>query len=68
MQARAIEAEQEAENAFKQIEKLRKKPKIEASTPIYDTPIYDKEESNNTFDQQPEQLTSWFSGYDTCNI
>ncbi|KAK9072490.1 hypothetical protein SSX86_008924 [Deinandra increscens subsp. villosa] len=81
-QAHAIEAEQEKENAFKQIEKLKKRRKIEVSTPVYDMPIYDTE-SNITVDHQPkdqpkegfEQLlnvdkepTSWFSGYDRCNI
>ncbi|KAJ0555289.1 putative plus-end-directed kinesin ATPase [Helianthus annuus] len=78
-QARAMEAEQETKNAFKQIEKLKKKQKIEASTtPVYDMPIYDTE-SNITVDQQPKEEfeqffnvdkepTSWFSGYDRCNI
>ncbi|KAK1435325.1 hypothetical protein QVD17_01086 [Tagetes erecta] len=77
-QARAIEAEQENKNALKQIERLKKKQKIEASTPVYDMPIYDTE-SNIRVDHQPkdefEQLfnvdkepTSWFSGYDRCNI
>lgn len=43
MQARAVEAEQEAENAYRQIEKLRKKQKVEVSPPpIYDMPIFDK--------------------------
>ncbi|KAK9078967.1 hypothetical protein SSX86_000636 [Deinandra increscens subsp. villosa] len=77
-QARAMEAEQETENAFKKIEKLKKKQKIEASTPVYDVPIYDTE-SNHTVDQQSKEefellfnvdkeATSWFSGYDRCNI
>ncbi|KAI3716452.1 hypothetical protein L1987_67345 [Smallanthus sonchifolius] len=77
-QARAMEAEQENKNALKQIEKLKKRQKIEASTPVYDMPIYHTE-SNITVDHQPkdefEQLfdvdkepTSWFSGYDRCNI
>ncbi|KAI3822993.1 hypothetical protein L1987_10596 [Smallanthus sonchifolius] len=77
-QARAIEAEQETKNVLKQVEKLKKKQKIEASTPVYDMPVYDTE-SNFTVDQQAkeefEQLfnvdkepTSWFSGYDRCNI
>ncbi|KAJ9555477.1 hypothetical protein OSB04_010091 [Centaurea solstitialis] len=84
-EARAREAEQESENAYKQIERLKKKQKKEVSppAPVYDMPIYDGEESNTTFDQQPreefynidkEEFTtlpepsSWFSGYDRCNI
>lgn len=79
-QARAMEAEQETENAFKQIERLKKKQKTEASppTPVYDKPIYDTG-SNFTVDYQPKEEyeqyfnldkepTSWFSGKDTCNI
>ncbi|XP_076920105.1 kinesin-like protein KIN-12B [Bidens hawaiensis] len=79
-QARAMEAEQETENAFKQIERLKKKQKTEASpsTPVYDMPIYDTG-SNFTVDHQPKEEyeqyfnldkepTSWFSGKDTCNI
>ena len=87
MQARAAEAEQEAENAYKQIEKLRKKQKVEVSPPpVYDMPIFDKGESSTAVDQHPiaelnnfcnmdtDELTplpepsSWFSGYDRCNI
>ncbi|KAI3706255.1 hypothetical protein L6452_23869 [Arctium lappa] len=82
-EARAREAEQETENAYKQIERLKKKQKNEVPPPVYDMPIYDGEESNITFDQQPreefynmdkEEFTtlpepsSWFSGYDRCNI
>ncbi|KAI3688395.1 hypothetical protein L1987_82107 [Smallanthus sonchifolius] len=78
-QARGIEAEQETKTVLKQIEKLKKKQKIEeASTPVYDMPIYGTE-SNLTVDQQPKEEfeqffhvdkepTSWFSGYDRCNI
>nr|XP_043626170.1 kinesin-like protein KIN-12B [Erigeron canadensis] len=85
-QARAMEAERETENAFKQIENIKKKQKVKASAPVYDMPIYDREESNTSVDQKPieefEKLysegdvesstlpepSSWFSGYDRCNI
>ncbi|GKD96091.1 kinesin-like protein KIN-12B, partial [Tanacetum coccineum] len=51
-QVRALEAEQEAENAYKQIEKMRKKQKVEVSPPpVYDMPIYDKGKSSTTLDQ-----------------
>ncbi|MCD7464902.1 Kinesin motor domain containing protein, expressed [Datura stramonium] len=103
---RAIEAEQEANTAYKQIDKLKKKhekeinnlnqlleesrlPK-ERSEVTYDnseTTTYDAREMNNGGDQQhreefesffnreeEEDLSklvepsSWFSGYDRCNI
>nr|XP_016497635.1 PREDICTED: kinesin-like protein KIN12B [Nicotiana tabacum] len=101
---RAIEAEQEANAAYKQIDKLKKKhereinnlnqllevssqPK-ERSEAIYDnsaTATYEVGEVNNVSDKQwteefksiynrEEDLTnlgepsSWFSGYDRCNI
>ncbi|XP_009788676.1 kinesin-like protein KIN-12B [Nicotiana tabacum] len=101
---RAIEAEQEANAAYKQIDKLKKKhereinnlnqllevssqPK-ERSEAIYDnsvTATYEVGEVNNNGDKQwteefksiynrEEDLTnlgepsSWFSGYDRCNI
>ncbi|XP_024986608.1 kinesin-like protein KIN-12A [Cynara cardunculus var. scolymus] len=82
-ETRARDAEQETENAYKQIERLKKKQKNETPPPVYDMPIYDGDESNITFDQQPrdefynidkEEFTtlpepsSWFSGYDRCNI
>lgn len=104
MQKRAIEAEQEANAAYKQIDKLKKKhereinnlnqllevssqPK-ERSEAIYDnsvTATYEVGEVNNNGDKQwteefksiynrEEDLTnlgepsSWFSGYDRCNI
>lgn len=75
MQTRALDAEQETENAYRQIERLKKKQKketsISISTPVYDMPIYDVEESNN-YDKHEltmlPQPSSWFSGYDNCNI
>ncbi|CAH1452916.1 unnamed protein product [Lactuca virosa] len=80
-ETRALDAEQETENAYRQIERLMKKQKKETSisistststsTPVYDMPIYDVEESNN-YDKQEltmlPQPSSWFSGYDNCNI
>ncbi|KAL8217308.1 hypothetical protein R6Q57_024145 [Mikania cordata] len=68
-QARAIEAEQEANNASEQIEKLKKKQKTDAA-PVYDMPVYDTE-SKEVFEQfffVDKEPTSWFSGYDRCNI
>ncbi|XP_009627869.1 kinesin-like protein KIN-12B [Nicotiana tomentosiformis] len=102
---RAIEAEQEANAAYKQIDKLKKKhekeiynlnklleksfqPKEERSEALYDnsaTATYEVGEMNNGGDKQrteefesnynrEEDLTnlgepsSWFSGYDRCNI
>ncbi|KAL7596081.1 hypothetical protein Lser_V15G29500 [Lactuca serriola] len=74
-ETRALDAEQETENAYRQIERLKKKQKketsISISTPVYDMPIYDVEESNN-YDKHEltmlPQPSSWFSGYDNCNI
>ncbi|KAL4591136.1 hypothetical protein LXL04_004086 [Taraxacum kok-saghyz] len=72
-QARAREAEQVTENAYIQIEKLKKKKhKKETSTPVYDMPIYDVEEEDPNNDKQELNTfpdpSSWFSGYDRCNI
>ncbi|KAI3523586.1 hypothetical protein L1887_01816 [Cichorium endivia] len=81
-QIRARDAEQETENAYREIEKLKKKHKNERLTPVYDMPIYDVEESNMKVDQEPRdefdhfynvekevpESSSWFSGYDRCNI
>ncbi|KAL4591149.1 hypothetical protein LXL04_004099 [Taraxacum kok-saghyz] len=78
--ARAMDAEQETENAYKQIERLKKKHKNNDTSPMA---IYNMEESNNKVDHQPgedlekfysnvekEELTTLpeFSGYDRCNI
>ncbi|KAL7596877.1 kinesin-like protein KIN-12B isoform X1 [Lactuca sativa] len=80
-EARARDAEEETQNAYKHIEKLKKKHKN-------DTPIYNLQESNIKVDQQQQQkqkprdefdqfynvekeeLTTLpeFSGYDRCNI
>lgn len=103
----AMEAKQETEKAYKQIENLKKKHKKEISTlnqflaesrlpkealkPAYDDSEMAKydagEDSQTTCDQQwreefepfyngedselsrlAEQPSSWFSGYDRCNI
>lgn len=104
MQKRAIEAEQEAKTAYKQIDKLKKKHEKEINnlnqllkesrlpkerSEIVDnseTTTYDAREMNNGGDQlskeefesyfnrEEEDLSklvepsSWFSGYDRCNI
>ena len=105
LQKQAMEAEQETEKAYKQIEKLKKKHEKEISTlnqflaesrlpkkaltPTYDDSEmakYDAGESHTACDQQWREEfepfyngedselsklaepSSWFSGYDRCNI
>ncbi|KAI3791167.1 hypothetical protein L2E82_04825 [Cichorium intybus] len=79
-QIRARDAEQETENAYREIEKLKKKHKNDNTSP---PPIFNLEKSNNKVDQQPvnefdqfynldnkEELSTLpeFSGYDRCNV
>jgi kinesin family protein 15 len=105
MQRRALEAEQETEKAFKQIDKLKKKHEKEINTlnellasrlpreaiqPIYDDTHNAKHEAGDVHDASDQRWreefesfydgegdgelpkltepSSWFSGYDRCNI
>lgn len=94
MQKRAIYAEQEANEAYKQIDKLKKKHEKEitnlnqlpeephlpkdTSEPVYDDPETGdqrwREEFEPFYNTKEEDLpkfgdpSSWFSGYDRCNV
>lgn len=93
MQKRAIHAEQEANEAYKQIDKLKKKheeinslnhlreephlPKDTSETAYDNTETGDdrwKEEFAPFYSTKEEDLpkfgepSSWFSGYDRCNV
>ncbi|KAI3738821.1 hypothetical protein L2E82_29005 [Cichorium intybus] len=77
-EARAKEAEEEKEKAYKEIENLKRKYEDGELTKLPPV-VYDRGEQNDGNDPQweyteDEELTklpepsSWFSGYDSCNI
>ncbi|KAI3511604.1 hypothetical protein L1887_18759 [Cichorium endivia] len=77
-EARAKEAEEEKEKAYKEIENLKRKYEDGELTKLPPA-VYDRGEQNDGNDPQweyteDEELTklpepsSWFSGYDSCNI
>lgn len=77
VQTRAREAEEEKEKAYKQIENLKRKYEDGELTKL---PLVDEENDQHLegefekFYVEDEELTklpepsSWFSGYDSCNI
>lgn len=88
MQKRTMDAEQETERAYKQIDKLKKNHEKEISAlnellansrlhrearqqPVYDEAFEEYACDHSGEDGELPKLTetsSWFSGYDRCNI